>query len=394
MATQLPDILIMPGDFDITRARMLEPTAQSFTPKGGNPVEWVESQVRYTGADGVEGVPYIVLPEAKTFGFNINYPMGADMDYLNANPNEAFKQRQGYQTAYPMTGLNTVDNPTPLEFEEDGTVVSGSGEQYAIDVFNAIFGLTVETMESECTKEGDEIVVPEPSFGSYSAALARKKPISTTIKPIYAHPNGKELVKGKKIPDTTKPQKAYIKLMTAGKGANLRVKTPIHGPGNKDVHPDRFLNKLGILLPVVQWSGIYWGAHGKTTYGASCKLRISECCFTPGTGNQPRSRMLPSNDAPEEDEDSTSDEGTGFKNPVQQPEENGAGFKESNNPAEELMGANASDSDGEGPAPPKPKKSKGSGKSKKEELKALKDKKKAAKAAKKKEPSASGSESD
>ena len=56
----------------------------------------------------------------------------------------------------------------------------------------------------------------------------------------------------------------------------------IYGPGDKKLSPFRCISVHGSCQPVVKWDGIYWGAHGRNSHGASVRLRVSEMNFSPG----------------------------------------------------------------------------------------------------------------
>ena len=51
---------------------------------------------------------------------------------------------------------------------------------------------------------------------------------------------------------------------------------------------------MDLTNPVVVWDGIYWGAQGGKSYGASIRLRVIEMAFTPGVLKSyvPSRRML------------------------------------------------------------------------------------------------------
>lgn len=73
------------------------------------------------------------------------------------------------------------------------------------------------------------------------------------------------------------------------------------------------MSKMGIFHPIVHVDGIFWGAHGNKSYGASVRLRVIEVNFSPVKFNKvPNRRFLPPNTAKVEtidlDESSEEDE--------------------------------------------------------------------------------------
>ena len=117
------------------------------------------------------------------------------------------------------------------------------------------------------------------------------------IKPIYDYRTSTNQNTGETYKDYTKPQRTRIKLLTKGKGKNIRCDTNIFGPGNKKLSPFRCIGVHGSCHPVVHWDGIYWGTHGNTNYGASVRLRLTEMNFSPCVIERSvsRRRMLRSN---------------------------------------------------------------------------------------------------
>ena len=129
------------------------------------------------------------------------------------------------------------------------------------------------------------------------------------MKPLYVHYKTTNKA-GIKFIDHNKPQRVYIKLVTNGKGKNIKCQTSIYGPGDKKISPYRCIDIHGCCQPVVKWDGIYWGARGRNSYGTSVRLKVTEMNFFPGVleRSQPSRRMLAPNTTPVEEEKEFDDE--------------------------------------------------------------------------------------
>ena len=282
----IPSIFIPLGTVDKSRLRVLKPDEK--TPKAEG-TSWFASDGRYLREDGVECEAFFELPEQFCFGVNPVYPMNTpDEDKIPEN-------MTGLQICYPITSSDTMDDPT-------------KEEQYCKEIFDALFDVTWEKLEEECDSsiEEDDRRVPEVTYSSYvSSSVGGKIRKTRAIKPPYNYPMKKDDKNPKKkIPDTSKYQRSYIKLLTQGQGRDMKCNTPVYGPGDKKVSAFKFLETRGKSTPVLKWEGVYWGAHGNSPYGTSIRLRVSEMNYVPQQKGANNRRMLGPNTAPEEEDDS------------------------------------------------------------------------------------------
>ena len=279
-------------EFDIDRL-VVDPASKKSFGKKGNEVTYYESAVYYLNDDDEKCILYFEGAEQEVWGFNAMYPMGtADED---KKPSVNMK---GVLVCYPMTAI--ANKPT-------------ENEQSVMDIFDGLYEKTLEALKREC-RDGDNLKVPKTTYSSFVTAQAKKK-WSYAIKPVYSYPNAKK--ENKNDPDKedhSKPQRAYIKLNTFGKGSNLVCKTGIMGPGDKPLGVTSLISEKGRgkITPVFKWKSIYWGGHGDRSWGGSVSLRLAECNYTPGLGGGPSRRMLGRNTAP--DADSSFESPTGETN--------------------------------------------------------------------------------
>lgn len=295
-----PEVFIPLGTIDKSKIVIHDPITNVFTKnKGGSEIEWCTSKAMYLNDDGVECEPYFELSEQFCFGMNGVYPMST------ADEDKRIENMTGMQICYPLTSMTTIDNPVEKEKQTK-------------EVFDTIYECSWDNMVEQCNPdiESEERKVPPPSYNSYIAATSGKTlRKNEAFKPPYSFPlvKSKENSK-KKVEDRSKPQRAYIKLMTKGEGRKMKFHTHLYGPGDKKESPFKYIDKKGKVTPVMKWEGIYWGAHGVKPYGASIQLRISEMNYTPLTDGGPKRRMLGRNTAPiPEDESSGSENEGGYE---------------------------------------------------------------------------------
>jgi len=278
-------------EFDESRLVVGPPVEKSFG-KGKNTVTYHESEGFYKDDDGNLCKAYFEFPKQTVWGVSPMYPFA--MPEKDRDPSKNLK---GFQICYPMTSKASIDNPS-------------KDEKYALSTFDGLFNVSADAMKRECSMSKSKRKVPMVTNQAYVTAKADGD-YRAALKPIYSYP----IIRGERgtpdKEDRSKPQRAYIKLMTYGKGVNLVCNTIIHGPGDKPVNPRSLMGKgeRGEMTPVFLWEGVYWGGHGSNSpYGASVKLRLSEANYTPGAGRGPSRRMLPKNDAPIQEDDAFEDE--------------------------------------------------------------------------------------
>ena len=284
---EVPEIFVPLGECKKERLRVLDPVTHTFT-KGDSEIEWCTSEGRYVNDEGVECEVYFELPEQFSFGTNASYPIGTSKE------DKILDNMTGIQICYPITSMKTIENPTKTEL---------AGKQ----IFDFLEEVTWDKMENLCDPQIDpeDRIIPRPAYNSYVAAVGGKTiRKSEAVKPPYGFPmvpiKGQ---KNKKEEDRSKPQRAYIKLITKGEGRNLRCMTSVYGPGDRKVSALKYIDVKGKMTPVIKWEGVFWGSHGqKAPYGASVRLRVSEMNFSPASDGGPRRRMLGRNTTPIEED--------------------------------------------------------------------------------------------
>lgn len=278
--TMTDTIFVRMHEFDPSRLVVTEAKVKQIK-KGNSTFDFVTSDVFYKDNSGKLCELCFEAHPQSTFGISGVYPMGTEeKDKTSSNI-------EGYQVSYPMTSLDTVSDPN-------------KHEQYMIDLFNALHQAAVEAGKRECGLSKDKRKIPAPSYNAYLAARDDED-WNQFVKPLYAYANKKD-ANGNSYEDTTKPQRGYFKLITRGKGNDLRSITPIYGPGDKRVDPSVYMNTLGQIHPVFKVSHVYWGSHGKSPYGGSVKVVLYEANFVPRVSTGHTRRLLRPNTAVEEDD--------------------------------------------------------------------------------------------
>lgn len=285
--SNIPEICIDPADFDRSRLVLHEPKTMSFT-MGQTEVKMTTSDARYLDEEGRECLLYIAAPPQQCFGVSYTYPM--EIKEADQSPDNA----KGFQVAYPVTSLQTVDSP--LE-----------SEQAYIDLVEQLWEAAVEQGREEAEKD-DDCLIPSSSVNSFIAA-AKKGKWEMAVKRPCEYPKTKD----KKSLDTTKPMRQYVKLISTGKDKTLKAKTPFYGPGEKKYNAVKFISKRGIIEPCFWFEGIYYGSHGPTaSHGASLRFKVAEANYTEVSGatGVPSKKLLRRNtNKPTGEEDDGSQEG-------------------------------------------------------------------------------------
>ena len=243
--------------------------------KKGN-FDWVTSKVYVPGPNGEKQRLFIELAKQTFWGVNPIYPFELSEDEKNSSTID------GYQIAYPLTSLETKDEPT-------------NDELATKEIFDKIRNITWKAMERFC-KDEEDCKVPESTYNSYLGAK-KKKNKALAVKPLYEYPLTFDTKTKKKIKDHTKPQRSYIKLVTRGKGDKMKCNTSIYGPDDKIIPASECISTFGKGQPLILWNDIFWGSHGKNGYGASARVKLTEMNFLPREieSKANRYRMLPSN---------------------------------------------------------------------------------------------------
>lgn len=280
-------VILTPSQIDTSRIVINKAFKNEFTGKDNKVITNYRSNIRYKrGGDSKEVDLYISAPEQSTFGFSRQYAYGKE---------SLIENTKGMQLMYPLTSLQTADNPT-------------DEEKSLINVFDTLDTLAHSALKAE--KDGGDSVLPKNTLRGFEPDN-----VYETIKKSHKHPN----VKDTKTPDTSKPTRMYLRLVTKGKGKQLVVNTKVYGPGNKLTSafvytgsPDRTVR--GKALPLIHVNHVYWGAHGDNPQVGHIRYDVIQCNFTPTRGGSsvPSRQLLPMNTAPiEEDSD-----GEEFDHPV------------------------------------------------------------------------------
>jgi len=171
------EIFVPLGDktFDWKKVVITPPTKHSFA-QGSKVIEWVTSDAYYPGPNGEKQSILFEIDEQITWGINGTWPMAI------AEDKQDMTNIEGYQICYPLTSLNTVNEPTPREAQTK-------------QIFDEIQRLTLESSIKFCLVKKEERLVPSPTFSSYVAAKEEQN-WTEFVKPIYEFPTPK--VNGKK----------------------------------------------------------------------------------------------------------------------------------------------------------------------------------------------------
>jgi hypothetical protein len=264
---------------DWTKIVIEEPETNEFK-KENQTIQWTTSKVYAKGPNGSKLPIYFQIAPQTIWGISGNWDMKLKKE------DRTMDNIDGFQICYPMTTLDTKDDPT-------------ENEKITKSRFDKIWELTKDAGIKFCDLPEEDLKVPGPTSNSFAGAKDGGN-WKRFIKPMYEHSMIVNEKTKRKTPDTTKPQKAYIKLDTRGKGKKLACGTIITGPGNKNVRPEVYMSTedtpvMGNAEPVILWDEIYWGQHGTNPHGGSAKIKLSEMNFTPKSSFGPGIKMLGAN---------------------------------------------------------------------------------------------------
>ncbi len=244
-----------------------------------NPVEktfgnvtFLQSEIFYKNHKGEECNFYLEGPKQYTFGIQPNY--GPNVQKEEDKIPENIK---GYQILYSMTGMKTIDEPTQDEFY----------------FMNTLRDIRKQISEKAKTQEVLDIL-------EGTTQMVMRNDPENGVKPVFAHPMKEDpRNKKKKIPDASKPQKLYLKLLTKRNkySSCVEIDTFFNGPGGRDLNPLDLVEVRGHFIPNIFVKGIYWGSHGNKPYGASLQLKLYEATYTPFQ-SRPKRRYLEKNKDP------------------------------------------------------------------------------------------------
>ena len=120
-----------------------------------------------------------------------------------------------------------INNPTPAEIATPHT-------------FNMMWETTMDALRKLCEKKKKHLQVPVPTYNAY-IACKEDQDWSYAVKPLYDYAHIKSEKTGEKFNDYNKPMPSYIKLLSRGKGQDIKCETNIFGPGNRKRSPFKYI---------------------------------------------------------------------------------------------------------------------------------------------------------
>lgn len=168
------------SNFDWRRVVVDEFETHAFT-KGGSTIEWITSKV-YVKGDNDKKLPiYFELAEQNLWGINGIWPIGTLQE------DQSLDAIEGFQRAYPLTSLFSVESPTKAERETR-------------DIFDTMWKTTVDALKKFCrVKPSKGMKVPAPTYSSYITVNTANDCI-----PLYDYSTSSRY--GEKFLDYTKPR--------------------------------------------------------------------------------------------------------------------------------------------------------------------------------------------
>jgi hypothetical protein len=253
-----PEVFVKLGDFDINKLRVIFPEKNSFQASSGMTISVTKSLILYENDEGELCIPYVQGPRQRVF-FSGTKP-------LTLGPGDDESTIVGYQLTYGMTSFFNKDEPS-------------ENEKYFIGLIDSLVLKVKESIE-QFTKEKDEKgQCPLPKI----TVNGVKSGDDDWFKPVYDYPTVKDL-KGNKVPDKTKPQRMYVKLITHGRDATLKVHTKVFD-GEELMNVADIVNGDGggacEIDPVFKLESVYYGSHGDKSYSASLQIKLDQCNYYP-----------------------------------------------------------------------------------------------------------------
>ena len=258
-----PDVY---DDFDESRLHIHEVTANEFS-VGGMKINTRKSDWYYLDDQGKECLFYFFAPDTACFAPSYQYPLddkkGKDETEDQADPSK----RKGIQIGYPLTTLNTAENPTELEAS-------------FMNFLDRLRARGVEVAVTESKKKASKIPQISRSLIKNSSTPQEDEEEDEDyeerklgcVKPLYT-PARFDQASGK-----TKPPAWYVPLVTSGKGEELKCSTRFY-VDDKPHSPIEFTTDKGqgssrgnLGTPLFFLKESYWGQHGNdSTHGMSMK---------------------------------------------------------------------------------------------------------------------------
>ena len=264
-----PDIY---DDFDESRLHIHEVTANEFS-VGGMKINTRKSDWVYLDDQGKECLFYFFAPDMACFAPSYQYPLE---DKKNDSKSKKGKEetedadpskRKGIQIGYPLTTLNTAENPTDLEAS-------------FMNFLDRLRARGVEVAVAEAKKKASKIPQISRSLIKNSSTPQEdgeededyEERTLGCVKPLYT-PARYDQSSGK-----TKPPAWYVPLVTSGKGEELKCSTKfyeddtLHNPIEYTTDKGQGSSRGNLGVPLFLLKESYWGQHGNdSTYGMSMK---------------------------------------------------------------------------------------------------------------------------
>lgn len=258
-----PEVFIPLFSFDESQLVITDPEETTF-----NDITNWNIKAYYLDENGKECEMLIEHPPQSCFGVSAKYPMGTKEEDKNDSIIE------GWQVMYPSRSLQTFEKPKKEEI-------------YIEEVYNAIQeAILKKLLDPEVMANLPASIQNMFKFSSDDGTFGKNP--EKGYRPFFQHPNKDEVIKSgkKKVPDVTKPKRAYIDLAFNKKKDKKdpnppTIKSSCYAPGNKKVNAIVYRDKRGVISPVVRVTGAWLGQHGQTAYGAHTKAKIDQFNFVP-----------------------------------------------------------------------------------------------------------------
>ena len=231
--------LVTIENFDINRVIIDKPTKAPINKTTGS---YSKCSLHWKMSNGQMCDLYLEAPKTRSFGMAGSYKYGLE---------ETPENLEGYQICL---FCSDSDTPTDLEMK---------------------FMKNLEALEK---KIADVLADNHELLPANMQDLPKNK----RVKPICNHPN-KKLEKGesKKVPDTTKPKRFYVKFLQR---QDKSFVTKIYGRDEESLDPMTMLNQRGVITPIITIKMVYLGAK------ASLPVKLIEADWTP-TSTTPTERL-------------------------------------------------------------------------------------------------------
>ena len=257
------------GVVDMARLGHEAPKQNEFT-KGKDKISTTKSPAYYLNDNEEKRKVYVLGTPQFTFGTSYQYQIGTEED--DRTPENV----KGVQMQYQLTSLETATSPTEVE-------------QAHMDMLMGFWQAVVD--EGQAQVALDEPLVPDVTVNSFLGAERKGEKWEQAVKvPFYESKAGKE--------NRMMPPGMYLKCITSGEGEKMVCKTRFYEGEDDKVGSNAvaFIDRRGTVEPLYEYEGIYWGAHGKNSHGASLHFKLVQGIFEESGGGServPTRRLVP-----------------------------------------------------------------------------------------------------